>query len=184
MFPQIIAPVRLKEPDRGGLGLAQEGVEICEHLGGVPLLEADEFAGDLAVTVDNVGFRDHGGAVGNGDWGFLVSGGGIAIGGERDALVEKELLVGCVVFVGRYAHDHRVPRSNVLLKPVEGGCFLDARRAPGGPEIEDDNLAAEIGEVSGLAGKLQGKIAGGCPGDGRLALPIAGQGKNQNNAGH
>jgi hypothetical protein len=166
----------------GVLGLAEEGVEVGEHGGGVPLLEADEFAGDFAVAIDDVGFRDHGRAVGHGDRGAIILGSGVAVGRESDSLVVEEFLEGRRICICGNTKDDTVARFDVLLQPVERGGFFDARRAPTGPEIEDHNLAAKIGEAGGFAGEVQRKIQSGLSGDGGFTLTIAWQGKNEDDA--
>src|SRR5258708_36856631 len=86
-------------------GLAEEGVEVRQHFGGVPLLVADDFAGDFAVPVDDVGFGDHGGPVGLGDGGAVVFGGGGAGGGGAGGLGLEEFSVGGGGFGGGNAPD-------------------------------------------------------------------------------
>ena len=125
------------------------------------MLEADDFAGDFAMAVDDVRFGDHGGAVGLGDGGAVFFGGGIAIGGEADVLVLEEFSVGGVVFVGRNAQDQGVTRGDVPLETLQGGGFLDAGLAPGAPEIEDDDFAAIVGEMDGSGAVDDGEVWGG-----------------------
>ena len=159
--------------------MGEEGVEIGEHVGGVPLLGADDFAGDAAVAVDDVGFGDHDRAVGYGDGRAIVLSGGIAVGGEDDGLIGEELLIRRGVLVRSDAQDDSVARGDVLLQAVERRGFLDAGWAPGGPEIKDDHLAAEIGEVGGLASEVEREVLGRFSGDGSFALAITWQGKDQ-----
>ena len=138
------------------------------------MLEADDFAGDFAMAVDDVRFGDHGGAVGLGDGGAVFFGGGIAIGGEADVLVLEEFSVGGVVFVGRNAQHQGVTRGDVPLETLQGGGFLDAGLAPGAPEIEDDDFAAQVGQVRGLAVEGEGEVFCGFAGDGGFTLAVAG----------
>src|ERR1700722_1131196 len=112
-------------------------VEVGEHFGGIPLLVADDFAGDFAVAVDDVGLGNHRGAVGFGDAGAVFFRGGIAIGGVVDSVFEQEFFVGGVIFVGGYTQHDRVVRGDVLLQAVERGRLFDTRPAPGTPEIEN-----------------------------------------------
>src|SRR5882672_9420750 len=112
------------------LVLGEEGVEVGAHIGGVPFLGADDFAGDFAVTVHDVGFGDHGGAIGKSDWGAAVFGAGITIIGEGYALVNDELREGVGVFVGSYAEDKAVAGLDVFVQAVQRRSFRNAGRAP------------------------------------------------------
>ena len=77
-----------------------ERVEVGEHFRRIPLLVADDFAGDFAVAVDDVsGFGDHHGTVGFGNGGSIFFCGGIAIGGVVDRVIKQKFFVGGVVFV-------------------------------------------------------------------------------------
>ena len=89
--------------DYWDLGLAQECVEVGEHFGGIKLLKADELTSNFAVSVDDVGFGNHGGTVGFGDRRMLVFRGGIAIVGKDQLLVMDEFGEGGGIFVGGYA---------------------------------------------------------------------------------
>src|SRR5713226_3966386 len=95
--------------------LPKNGVEVGEHIRRVPLLEADEFAGDLAMAVDDVRLRIHRGAVLLSDSRVILFGGGIAISQEDHALVAQEFFVCSGVFVGGDAEDNAVARLDVFL---------------------------------------------------------------------
>src|ERR1700742_703040 len=145
-------------------------VKVGEHFGRVPILVADDFAGDFAVTVDDVGLGDHHGAVGFGDAGAVFFCGGIAICRIADGVFEQEFFVGGVVFIGGDTEDDRVVGGDVLLEAIKAGGFFNAGLAPGAPEIQDDDLAPEIGEVSGFTVERERKIAGFGAGDRGFAL--------------
>src|SRR5712671_6824547 len=115
------------------LVLGEEGVEVGAHIGGVPFLGADDFAGDFAVTVHDVGFGDHGSAIGKSDRRATVFGAGITVVGESYALVDDELGEGVGVFVGSYAEDKAIAGLDIFVKAVQGRCLGDAGRAPTGP---------------------------------------------------
>src|SRR6266478_7703021 len=74
-------------------GLSEDGIEVRQHVRRVPLLEADEFAGDLAVTVDDVRFWVHRGAVRFRYRGMIVFGGRIAISRERYTLIAQKFFI-------------------------------------------------------------------------------------------
>src|SRR5882757_3311838 len=93
------------------LRAGDQRVEVGEHFGRIPLLVADDFAGDFAVAVDDVGFGDHYGAVGLGDRGAIFFCGGIAERRVADGVIEQEFFVGGVVFVGGDTKYDRVVRG-------------------------------------------------------------------------
>jgi hypothetical protein len=163
---------------RKELVLGEKGVEVGAHVGGVPLLEADDFAGDFAVAVDYVGFGEKRGAVGEGDGGGPFLGGRVTIGGEGYALVNEEFGEGEGVFVSGDAEDEGIAGLNIFLQAIEGGGFLYAGRAPTGPKVEDNYFAAEVFEVHGFAGYLERKVAGGSSCNGGFALAVAGHGED------
>src|SRR5579863_1127552 len=155
-------------------GTSKQRVEVREHFGGVPLLVADDFAGDFAVAIDDVSLGDHDGAVGFADGRAIFLCGGIAVGGVVDRVVEKESFVGSVVFVSGNAKHDRVVGGDVLLEAIESRGFFNAGLAPGAPEIEHDDFAAKVRKMRGFAVKREGEIARFGAGDGSFALAIAG----------
>ncbi len=125
----------------GGVGL--EVFEVVEDLGAGPVLGADELAAKDAGAVDDVGFGDLGGAVEGVD--ALIA---VADGDEVDVVAGEELAVKSVVLVDADADDGEL--GHLFLELEEAGELFDAGGAPGGPEVEDDDAAAEAGEVEGL----------------------------------
>jgi len=120
-----------------------EVLEVVLDLGAGPVLGTDEFAAEVSVAVDDVGFGDLGGAVKGVDALF-----GVADGEEVDVVLGKEAAVDVVVLVDADTDDGEL--RHLMLEGEEAGKFFDAGGAPGGPEIEDDDAAAELGEVEGL----------------------------------
>jgi hypothetical protein len=166
-----------EELSGAGSGLAEEGVEVGEHGGGVPLLEADELAGDFSATVDDVGFGDYRGAVGEGDGGAVVLGGGVAIGGKNHVFIAQKFLVNVGVLVGGDAKHHAIAWLDIFVEVVETGRFFLAGRTPGGPEIQDDDFTAEVRKADWLAGEVQRKILSALAGNRRFALAITRESK-------
>ena len=98
-------------------------------------------------------------------------------------VLPEESAVGGFVFIDRDAKDDAVARGDALLKLDEGGGFFDARRAPGGPEIKDDDFSLILLEAGGLAvGERELDIFSGFSGHGGFALAIVGEGEKVNDA--
>jgi hypothetical protein len=72
----------------------------------------------------------------------------------------------CGVAVHRDRQDHDVVAlGEALGEAVELRPLADAGLAPGRPEVDDDELAGEVGERDGLAGEvLDGELRGGALG--------------------
>src|SRR5208282_3937292 len=132
-----------------------DGIEVGRHFRAGPILGADDFAVDAALAVDHVGFWVHGGAVVDGD---LL--GGVAESGKGEGVGFEEGIVGGGVVVHADADDGGAEGGDALLEGVEGGGFVNARGAPGGPEIQYHDLAAEVGEAGGFAVERELKIGG------------------------
>ena len=62
-------------------------------------------------------------------------------------MIGEEFLICGGIVVLADAHDGAALAGDALLKRVQRGRFFDAWRAPGGPEIQHDDLAAKIGEM-------------------------------------
>lgn len=154
---------------KGRLFLGEEGVEVGEHGGAGPVLGADDLAIDAAVATDDVGIGIHGGAVGEGD-GL----GRIAEGGEIDIVVLQEFLVNVRIFVDADAENGAATRLDLLLELVQCGRFVDAGRAPSGPEIEQNDAAAQVGKMSGFAVEREREIVFGRAAQAGFAVTIIG----------
>jgi hypothetical protein len=125
---------------RGLLLGIEERVEVSGHVGAGPILWADDFAVDAAFPIDDVGVGIHRGSVLGRD--FLRS---VAVIGIKETVGGEELAIGIVVIVHADAENGAATRRNPLLQKIQGGRFVNAGRAPGGPEIQKYNFAAQIG---------------------------------------
>lgn len=114
--------------------------EVIGDLGAGPVLGSDELAAEDAVSVDDVGFGDLDGAVEGIDAAI-----GIADGDEVYVMLDEESVVDLVVLVGGDGDDGEL--GVALFEGEQAGELFDAGSAPGGPEVEDDDVAAVLGEV-------------------------------------
>jgi len=131
------------------------------HLGEVvhdvrvgPVLRADELTAEGALAVDDVGFGNLDGAVEGVD--ALV---GVADGDEVDVVFDEELVVDVGILVHADGDDFEV--GHLLVESEQAGELFDAGRAPGGPEIEHDDVAAEFGEIDGVGAVGDGELGRG-----------------------
>ena len=102
--------------------------------GAGPVVGADEFAADDAIAVDDVGFGPHVGVEELG--GDSV---GVAHGDEVDVMAGEEAGVGVGVFVDADGEDGEVWACRGEAARSEG-ISCNAGRAPGCPEVEQDDL--------------------------------------------
>ena len=74
-------------------------------------------------------------------------------------MFDEELVVEVGVLVDADGYDDEA--GHLALEGEEAGELFDARGAEGGPEIEDDDAAAELAEVDGSAAVVQDELGGG-----------------------
>lgn len=131
-----------------------------------PVLRADELAAKDALAVDDVGLGNLDGAVEGVD--ALV---GVADGDEVDVVLGEELVVNVGVLVHADRDDFEA--GHLLVEREQAGKLFDAGRAPGGPEIEHDNVAAQLGEIDGVRAVGDGELGRGLVDVARVAAAIA-----------
>ena len=119
-----------------------ERAEVVADFGVGPVGVAYDFASDDARAIDDVGFGPALCVVEL--CGGLIR---IADGGEVDVMAGKKAAVGGRVLVDADRQDGEF--GVVVLKLEERRHLLDAGRAPGGPEVEQDYTAAVAGQVNG-----------------------------------
>src|SRR5258708_18999563 len=142
MTPQVVSLGR-------NSSLPENRIEIRQHVRRIPLLEANKFAGNLAVSVDHVGFRIHRGAIGLSDRRVIVFGERITIGWEDYTLFAEKFFISRRILIGGNSQNDAAPRLDMFLQAIQCGSFLDARRAPGRPEIEYHHFALQVGQMAG-----------------------------------
>src|ERR1022692_39179 len=113
-------------------------LQIIHDLRAGPLLRADELADDLARAIDHEGFRKPRRAIQS--VGFLPS---VPDREQVDVVVAYELFVRVVVVVLADVDDGHLV-AKLLLQLHQRGHLLNARRAPGCPEIEHHGLALKL----------------------------------------
>ena len=113
------------------------GLAGYEDFEDAEVYEAGEFALEEALAVDEVGGGHYSDEVGVGDCAVEVEAEGV---GDADVLGEGPG-VGFEVVGGEADEDYAVV---AVGEPgvLEGGHFASAGWAPGGPEVEDDDVAA------------------------------------------
>ena len=136
-------------------------------LGAGRVLRGDELAAEDAARVDDVGLGELEGAVEAWD-----ARGGVAQGEQVDAVVEQEAAVGSGVVVLADGEDGELREA--VLKFHQAGQFLDAGKAPCGPEVEDDDAATKLGERDGAAAVGEGELGGWGADAGGVVAAVAG----------
>src|ERR1700746_1717332 len=129
-------------PDRARLFGIQYRVKVSREFRAGPILRTNDFAVETAFPIDNIGFWIHRSAVVERN--FLRW---IAIVGKTELVGLQKIVVGGLVLVEADAQDCATARSNPALQGIKRRCLVHARRAPGGPEIEQDNLATKIAQA-------------------------------------
>jgi hypothetical protein len=147
-----------------------EVIEVADDFGAGPVLGGDEFASEDSVAVDDVGLGDLDGAVEFGD--LLV---GVADGEQVDVVAGEEVLVGGGVLVPGDGDDVEV--GHLALEGEEAGELFDAGGAVGGPEVEQDDVAAELAEVGGVGAIGDDELGRGGGDVARVAAAVAAGGE-------
>ena len=129
-------------------------VQVVDDFGAGPVLGGDEFAAEDSVAVDDVGLGDLDGAVEVADLSV-----GVADGEQVDVMAGEEVLVGSGVLVPGDGDDVKI--WHLSLEGEEAGELFDAGGTVGGPEVEQDYVAAEFAEVGGVGAVGDGKLGRG-----------------------
>ena len=69
-----------------------------------------------------------------------------------------------------------------MLEGQEAGELFDAGRAPGGPEVDDDDVATELAEVDGVRAFGEGELGGGFADVAGVVAAIAAGGQEEGEA--
>ena len=158
--------------------LIQKYVDRGHDLGRLPILWTDNFAGQAAIAIYQVGFRIHRSAIV-----FRDLLGGVAVRGEDDMVVLEEFFVSGAVLIHTHSEDKAASLSNVLLEPVQGLSLFEARRTPRGPKIHKHNFAVQVGKPRGPSFVLEGEVFGPTSGKAGFALAIRGGREDIQNRG-
>ena len=105
----------------------------------------------------------------------------VAHGDQIDVAADEEAVVGVQVLVN--AHSQYGDIRAIMLKLNQGRHFLDTWRAPGCPEVEQDDAAAVTGQVNGSGpignGEVRGDLA--CLGGMRASVASLQKGQRREN---
>src|SRR6266540_4413933 len=138
--------------------------------GPIPLRRADHFLHDDAVAVDQEALRYAHRLVARPNRAARIV---QDVEGEAHFVHERHDLVGAFlcggverIAVDTHRQDAEVGARELLVQPLHGGHFDAARRAPSGPHVDENHLAAVIRERHRPAGAEVGRVElwGGGPG--------------------
>lgn len=127
-------------------------VQVVSELRAGPDLRADEFAAKHAAAINHVGFRISGGSV---KFGRVM--GGITYGHNAGhGMRSKKVGIGGGVIIVTDGKDNHL--RVLLSQGDQRGQFLTAGAAPGGPEVQDDEVALVAAEAYGLRTVSDGEV--------------------------
>src|SRR5690606_29925954 len=119
--------------------------------------ETNDLGAHNAIAVNEPRYRQSHNAVLRGDASI-----GIHEDGEGSAVVTRKPAHAVEVLFNVHAKDYQAPVPFAVIGFRELGKLTPTRRTPGGPEIEDHGLAAEITQPNDLAvDVLQSKVGRG-----------------------
>ncbi len=122
--------------------------------------KAEVFLNYVALAINDEGRRD----------GVNAAKSGLQfIAGEADGVIHAELIGKFLdgaetAFIYGSTHNQQTLRGVLFLQGDKAGNFLVAGAAPGGPKIENDHFAFEVGGLNGLAVKVLERPIRGGPG--------------------
>ena len=149
-----------------------QAVEVRANLWVGPVRVADQLAAHDAAAVNDVGLGTAIGVVKLG--GCLV---GVADGGQGDVAHGDEALVVAFIFVDADGEDGQI--GAVAMQLQQAGEFLNAWNALRPPEIEQNNLAAIVGQMNGGCAVGDCKVWSGFAGQTGMGSAIAGRHEGQ-----
>lgn len=150
--------------------------QIFHDLGLAPVHRANKFAANDATAVNDVSLGNFDGAIllRNGSEDTLV---GLLPGLAYREEINAVLFQKFVVVVGVVIHADREHGNAFALKFLlhldQRWHFLDARRAPRRPEIQDNYFSAQLTERDAVVGVLNGEIGSRRVDAGRFGASIA-----------
>jgi hypothetical protein len=151
--------------------------KVVHNLGRGPVLDNDELAPDLAITIDGICLGVNVRPVKC--IAVLLR---VADGEEIDLMPGKETVVGLGILVQIDAHHHQL--RHLTLQLIERGNLFHARRAPAGPEIEQNYLAAVAAQLQAACAVGDSKIRCGLVDLLGMVTAIAACGKQQQTQNH
>lgn len=116
------------------------------------MLGTNELAENLSGAVNHVGLRRACGTVKLFELVIVV-----VDGQEIELVVAKEALVGAVRIIVTDGQDCDFV-SHAALQPVQIRNFFDAWGAPGGPQVQEDNLTAIVVQRNRVIGIVESKV--------------------------
>src|ERR1035437_6028027 len=144
-------------------------LQIIHDLRAGPLLSTDELANDLAIAIDHEGFGKLERAIK--PVRLLPA---VADGEQIDVVVADELFVRAIVVVlADGENGHLV--AKLLLQLHQRGHLLNARRAPGCPEVEHHWLALELTQRNRALRIGDGELGSGAADAWRMRAVVAGR---------
>jgi hypothetical protein len=140
------------------LFFVKKGIEISKYFRAGPILRANHFSLEAALTIDDVRFGVHGSPIRARD-----AVGWIKVGGKGNLKRPQKILVrGLIFLLARIDAQHgATERRDMVLQLIERRSFLNTRLAPGGPEIQDYNFALQVRQMCRFAVESELKIVGG-----------------------
>src|SRR5580698_1247304 len=146
-------------------GSSEEGLDMLDHLLRRPVGLAHYLFNHLAVGVDQIALGDLNRAIPGFYFDRRISRSHIG-----NVKAGKKILIRFRIFVFTHTEDYQSLRPECALQQIERWNFLHTGRAPGGPEVEDEKLAAELArgnspavigcdtEIGGLVARLDNVV--------------------------
>lgn len=128
-----------------------ELLQVSHNFGAGPVLCRNEFAAQNAIFIDDIALWDLKRAIQP-----VYTGCGVANGNKVDVVLSKEPMVDVLILVLADGDDDNI--GHLAMKLDKAGQLNNAWRAPGGPEIENDGVPAELAQFNSPGAIAYGKV--------------------------
>ena len=135
--------------------------EVFRNLGLAPVNGADKFAPNHTIAVDDITFGNLESAVhicDRRDHARIASRATFAHREQIDVVIFEKLVISVGIVINADGQHGNVGSPKFLLQLHQRRHFINTGRAPGSPEIQDDDLSPELAKGDTAVGVFDGKV--------------------------
>jgi len=157
--------------------------EVFRDFGLAPINWADKFAPNHTIAVNDITFGNLESAIHVCDWRDhpgIASRPTFADGEQIDVVIFQKFVISVGIIIDAYRQHSDVGSAKFLLQLHERRHFINTGRAPGSPEIQDDNLAPQLTKRDASVRVFDREVWSGFVNSIRLGVVASAGGKRKN----